>query len=548
MSLQLTALKILSRQGKQPCLLEYAKDKRNQGHFNDVIIKAGDTSIPANRMVLSCFFSFFEQIFTSETNHQVNDSVVDIPDVDGKSLELLIQYIYTGQICIDSDNVLNVLAAVDHLEMNEVKRFCFEFLENSITLNNCITILITAKQYQNFELRDKVYKFISENYQSIIQTQAFKFLSYNELFFCVFHLKQKFHIIDAVLCLIIMTWIKYDVEERKKFLVKLEQFVNNKDYFHKLVEEALSASSEQEYLDFHRLLNLSSETVIKETKILSIGGYKTKTKVVEIYNAGEKTNVIYPDLPIPLYNHCSLKLDSFVYCIGGEIDYKTHSNKVFRLKYNQSDLKWEEVAPMRERRSKMAASVLNQKLIVCGGWINGEVLNSSESYDVQLDQWTATSPLKENRQAHTSVSYNGSLLCLGGSSMYKTFSTVEQLNDLKESWRYFSSMQTPRAQFAAVKYDDCVYVIGGIDKQNKVVRSVEKFVFNANKWVFVCNLVVGRYIHSACVLQGKIFVVGGKDSENEPVKEVESYEPTQNKWRVVGLTEYDLYGHSLVVV
>ena len=78
--------------------LKFANNCRNQGRFNDVTIQSADTSIPANRMVLSCFCSFFDEYFTTETNNQINNSVVDIPDVEEKLLELLIQYIYTGQI------------------------------------------------------------------------------------------------------------------------------------------------------------------------------------------------------------------------------------------------------------------------------------------------------------------------------------------------------------------------------------------------------------------------------------------------------------------
>ena len=66
-------------------------------------------SIPANRMVLSCFCLFFNELFATETNNQINNSIVDIPDVDEKLLKLPIQYIYTGRICLDSDNVFDIL-------------------------------------------------------------------------------------------------------------------------------------------------------------------------------------------------------------------------------------------------------------------------------------------------------------------------------------------------------------------------------------------------------------------------------------------------------
>ena len=129
MSLYLYPLQTVTYQRKSTsCLLQYANNNRNQGRFNDVTIQSANASIPAHRMVLSCYCLFFDHIFATETNNQVNGSIVDIPDVDGKSLEVLIEYIYTGQICIDSNNVFDILAAAHHLELDEVKEFCFEFL------------------------------------------------------------------------------------------------------------------------------------------------------------------------------------------------------------------------------------------------------------------------------------------------------------------------------------------------------------------------------------------------------------------------------------
>ena len=286
MSLNFTALQTFTGQRKSTsCLLQYANNNRKQGRFNDVTIQSNDTRIPANQMVLCCYCSFFDQIFESKTNNQVKDSIVHIPDVDRKLLELLIQYIYTGQICIDSDNVLDILATAHHLELDEVKEFCFEFLENCMTPDNCIIILITAKQYKNFELRDKVYKYISDNYEIITKTPAFLKLDNEELFFIVFHFKMKFYVNNEVLCLSLLSWTKQDEETRKQhFHNKLIKFVNVDQFSFWLIKDLLKESLIQENADYYKLLNERFIDIkSKETKIISIGGTKTKRKVKVVY-------------------------------------------------------------------------------------------------------------------------------------------------------------------------------------------------------------------------------------------------------------------------
>ena len=64
MSLKLFPLQTVTCQRKSTSsLLQYANSNRNQARFNDVTIQSNDANIPANRMVLCCYCSFFEHIF-----------------------------------------------------------------------------------------------------------------------------------------------------------------------------------------------------------------------------------------------------------------------------------------------------------------------------------------------------------------------------------------------------------------------------------------------------------------------------------------------------
>ena len=123
--------------------------------------------------------------------------------------------------------MFDILSTTDHLELDEVKEFCFKFLDKYMTSDNCVTILILAKQYKNFMLRDKVYKHISDNFQTITKTPVFLNLENDELFLIVFHLKTKFYVNDEVLCRSLLSWTKQDEETQKRhFHNSLFKFVN----------------------------------------------------------------------------------------------------------------------------------------------------------------------------------------------------------------------------------------------------------------------------------------------------------------------------------
>ena len=572
MWLNLTPLQTVTCQRKSTsCLLQYANNKRNQGRFNDVTIQSNDTRISANRMVLSCYCSFFDQIFASETSNQVNDFVVNIPDVDGNSLKLLIQYIYTGQICIDSDNVFEVLAAAHPLKFDEVKEFCFEFLENCMTPDNCITILIKAKQYKNFTLRDKVYKYISDNYKTIIKTPAFLNLDYNELFFIVYHLKTRFFVNDEVLCRSLLRWTKQDEETRKQhFHDRLIKFVNVGHFSTWLVKDLLKESLIQENAEYYNLLNEKMINLkAKQTVIISIGGSELKTKVKVVYSLLDKVYKTYPDLPIALDFHCSIKTNEFVYVIGGiDIDNQIESNKVFRLNLSKKVLKWEEIASMNEKRRNHGVAVFDGAIVVCGGYNGSKHLSSAEAYNVTLNQWINVKPLNQGRTGIQSVTSGGCLYTLGGWENKNSFS-MERLDGLDQSWKSVSSMQTERSSFAAVSCDDVIYAIGGCSSSISnfavsfafamlgpgssyyaldVFKSVEKYDCATDKWSYVSELNIGRCKHSACIMQGKIFVVGGLNAEGKLVKEIECYDSSTDKWEIVARIDNKFVAHSLIVV
>lgn len=83
---------------------------------------------------------------------------VDIECIDKNSMNNLIEYIYTGTIVINNENVGNLLAAANYLQIEDVKLFCLEFLEQAISLNNCFVILAIEDRYQSKSLKTHKWK------------------------------------------------------------------------------------------------------------------------------------------------------------------------------------------------------------------------------------------------------------------------------------------------------------------------------------------------------------------------------------------------------
>ena len=189
----------------------------------------------------------------------------------------------------------------------------------------------------------------------------------------------------------------------------------------------LKESLIQENADYYNLLNdRFIDIKTKGTKIISIGGTRTKTKVKVVYSLHGETNESYPDLPISLNSHHSIKRNNFVYVIGvGEAyDNQIESNKAFRLYLNEDVLKWKKIASMNFRRSSPGVAMFDDTIVVCGSYNSSKhvlkifryqkSLSSTETYNATLNQWKNIECLNQGRHGNESAISGGCLYTMGG--------------------------------------------------------------------------------------------------------------------------------------
>ena len=429
-------------------LLEYAKN--NRADFNDVTINGPTVKIAANRMVLCCYSPYFQQRLKQHSRLDIHS-----PDINGEVLSLLIEFMYTGKITFDYYNVFEVLQGADLLELNEVKQFCFEFLEQCITPANCFTILIKIENFHHLSLRLKIYKCISNSFYEAVGTKAFKSISYDVIFACIFQMKTEFHAIDNELIKSIQTWVEHDEENRKQCVSPLIKMVNvDRLSFccvHKFLAQSLCQENPESLKLFEKRLNTIKSS---ETAILSTSSNK-KLKVV--YKLNDKIKLTYPKLPEKLSSQCLVKLNYFVYCIGTQ---KLCNTRAFELNTTEKELMWKEIAKMKSEKYDMDCVVFNEVLVVTGGRNKNEVFSTSEAYDTKLERWDFIRSMLQCRSGNKLVVSGRYLFSLGGHDGENVLSTVERLDGLKEAWKSVSPMQKARNKFAAVSCNETIYVIG----------------------------------------------------------------------------------------
>jgi len=537
-----------------PKILEYADEHRDEGFCVDVTVVADEVTVPANKLILSCYSKVFERIFKAQKKES-NIPIVNINSVNGESIKALINFMYKGSITITNDNVVGLLAGAEYLEMEEVKEFCVQFLETILTPSSCYAIFGVANQFKLEMLQNKIYQLISARFDVFAQTDDFKMLSKEDVFKCVSKLDRS-RVNDIAIYQMIVVWTKHDEQRRKDFFPGLLQLIDLNKLPKEFLENVLSKEKLiREYLESASVLMSSvfkhwgyNKFENRGSKILSVGGINSPNKMTELYNFNAQPISTFPQLPTNLECGWALKLNDYIYYGGGKnLSFNQQtvvSNRVIRMKLN--DLTFEEVASMSQPRYGPSAAIFNDLLVVTGG-SSIEKTSSAECYIPQLNEWRFIAPTNLAKDSNALVCCKGSLYDTGGWNGSTCFNDVERLEGIKESWCFVQPMQTRRMGHSAVACEGFVYAMGG-QSEKGALNSVEKYDPSLNTWVFVQKMNFVRYGHAAGVIGGKIYVVGGENEQGAVVKEIECYDPTGDAWCIVGHTNDSLFNHSLVVV
>ena len=122
---------------------------------------------------------FFKAMFTTNFNekaqHTVTMNVAEASSV--AATVMVLRYLYTSEITIGTDNVMEVLAAADKLQLPKLRRACVQFLEKSVNVANACTIMTASTQLDLIPLLEACTKFILKNGKAVLESEGFKNLT-----------------------------------------------------------------------------------------------------------------------------------------------------------------------------------------------------------------------------------------------------------------------------------------------------------------------------------------------------------------------------------
>ncbi|OXA37050.1 Ring canal kelch [Folsomia candida] len=488
---------------------------RKNSSLCDVTLIAEELEIPAHRMILAACSPYFYAMFTSF--EEKDKEKVKILGVEPTSLQILVTYVYTGQISISEDNVQTLLPAANLLQLHDVKEACSDFLKSQIHPSNCLGIRAFADLHGCLDLLTATETFIEFNFADVVEGEEFLSLNVQEVIALIS--SDKLTTSEETVFESVLNWINYDHEGRREHVPTLMENVRlpllSQDYLlHRVDEEPLLRLNPTckdlliEALKFHLLRGEQKATFSSpRTKprqpiglpkvLLVVGGQAPKAircvesydfKVCKQMNVGDFYQICrHEDVELAWL----LYITKFMPWIAG-FDGTTGLNTAELFDPVRGD--WQTISSLSTRRSSVGVGVLNGMVYAVGGYdgASRQCLSSVERYDAELDSWTTVAEMSARRSGAGVGVLENVLYAVGGHDGPIVRKSAEKFDLVSNKWTSVAEMSTCRRNAGVVALGGYLYVVGGDDGTCNL-SSVEVYDPKTDSWKLLSSsLVMGR--------------------------------------------------------
>lgn len=271
-----------------------------------------------------------------------------------------------------------------------------------------------------------------------------------------------------------------------------------------------------------------------DDKIFAIGGRNDwigrHLGINEMYDPASDSWLEKAPMPTPRIDFAIAVYENKIYVIGGEINLPRgngeweicSTNEV----YDPATDTWETKASMSTPRSALAASVVDGKIYLMGGYqftrsYPGYNTTMNEVYDPETDTWT-TKPSLPRGVTHTvSTAIGDKIYLIGGATFGSDWSDLNQVYDTKkETWTSAKPVPTGIDGAAGASLSDIdpkIYVFGGFTDQYRNPCNLTQ-IYNpqSDVWTYGSQMLTPHANLGAVAIGNELYTIGGSVQNLQP--------------------------------
>ncbi|KAK1888580.1 Kelch-like protein 29 [Dissostichus eleginoides] len=466
-------------------MLKELNQQRRAKEFTDLKIIVEGKEFEVHQNVLASCSLYFKDLVKRSSGETRSGETLELTmsNISADVLELLLEFVYTGSLVIDSANAKTLLEAANKFQFNTFCKVCVSFLEKQLTAANCLGVLAMAEAMTCTELHNMAKAFALQNFPEVAGKEEILSVSKDDLLAYLSNdsLNTK---AEELVYETVIKWIKRDPNTRVQTLSDLLAAVRlpfiHPSYLLNVVDnEELIKSSEacrdlvNEAKRYHMLPHARQEMQTPRTRPrLSAGKHKhtriKKDKLMCIIFAPElefvlrpKVSSIYKNTDEPQHRSChSWHLNLQQGCLS-LIQYSTDRLNLLTAVGINFTLRFIPYPSLSVPQSVAEVIVLVGGRQAIG--MNQRSLTAVTCFNPQSSKWYPLASLPfYDREFFSVISAGDNIYLSGGTESGVMVADVWCYMSLLDNWNLVSRMTVPRCRHNSLVYDGKLYTIGGL--------------------------------------------------------------------------------------
>uniref|UniRef100_A0A8C7GCP8 Kelch like family member 29 n=1 Tax=Oncorhynchus kisutch TaxID=8019 RepID=A0A8C7GCP8_ONCKI len=507
-------------------MLKELNQQRRAKEFTDlkIIVEGKEFEVHQN-VVASCSLYFKDLVKRCAGGGEKLE--LQMSNIGADVLELLLEFVYTGSLVIDSANAKTLLEAANKFQFNTFCKVGVSFLEKQLTAGNCLGVLGMAEAMRCTELHNMAKAFALQNFPEVAGQEEILNVSKEDLVAYLSNdsLNTK---TEELVYETAINWIKRDPTSRVQHVSELLAVVR------------------LPFIHPSYLLN-----VVDNEELI-----KTSEACRDLVNEAKRYHMLphaRQEMQTPRTRpRLSAGVAEVIVLIGGRQAIGMNQRSLTAVTcFNPQNSKWHPLASLpfydRELFSVISAG---DNIYLSGGTESGMTVTDVWCYMSLLDNWNLVSRMTVPRCRHNSLVYDGKLYTIGG------LGVSGNLNHEKgDACKPKNTIPTVKHGVAvsccgdnkyapAVTLNGHIFILGGAYARAITIYDPDKGNIKAGP-----NMNHSRQFCSAVILDGKIYATGGiVSSEGPALGNMEIFDPHTNNWTLLQSLPCPLFRHGCVVI
>lgn len=147
-------------------LISRLKVLRDRDLLTDVVLATENEEFKAHKIILCCFSEYFCALFT-DPMIESKASKICLSMLTANGLRTILDYIYTSEINVSVENVVDVIQAATYLQIDSAVVYCDFFLRKNLSDDNVIDVITVGELYSLVDLTRYAHTYLSGNLSKV---------------------------------------------------------------------------------------------------------------------------------------------------------------------------------------------------------------------------------------------------------------------------------------------------------------------------------------------------------------------------------------------